>query len=65
MKSIFNKCQLLTFLPYIIQWDTSNVIDVSFLFSECSSLTSLSDISKLDISNVTNMMGMFYIYTLH
>ena len=37
---------------------TSNVIDMSNMFSYCSSLTEL-DLSNFDTSNVTNMRGMF------
>ena len=37
---------------------TSNVTDMSNMFSYCSSLTEL-DLSNFDTSNVTNMRGMF------
>ena len=39
--------------------DTSNVINMRYMFSNCSSLTSL-DISGFDTGNVTDMCGMFY-----
>ena len=39
--------------------DTSEVTNMSGMFSECSSLTSL-DVSKFDTSNVTDMSDMFY-----
>jgi len=38
--------------------DTSNVIDMSFMFDGCSSLTKL-DVSNFDTSNVTDMGYMF------
>ena len=38
--------------------DTSNVTDMSSMFSDCQSLTSL-DLSGFDTSNVTDMFGMF------
>ncbi|MCI5984719.1 MAG: BspA family leucine-rich repeat surface protein [Firmicutes bacterium] len=40
-------------------FNTSNVTDMSSMFSDCSSLTSL-DLSGFNTSNVTNMSWMFY-----
>ncbi len=40
-------------------FNTSNVTDMSLMFSLCSSLTSL-DVSSFNTSNVTNMISMFY-----
>ena len=39
--------------------NTSNVTDISWMFSNCTSLTSL-DLSNFDTSKVTNMSYMFY-----
>ena len=39
--------------------NTSNVTNMSQLFSFCLSLTSLPDISKWNTSNVTDMNDMF------
>ena len=39
--------------------NTSNVTDMSYMFTNCSSLTSL-DVSNFDTSNVTNMRQLFY-----
>ena len=39
-------------------WDTSNVTDMSYMFSKCSNLTSLN-LSNFDTSKVTNMENMF------
>ena len=41
-------------------FNTSNVISVDSMFSNCSSLTSL-DLSSFNTLNVTNMSSMFYI----
>ena len=41
-------------VPFLL--DTSNVTDMSYMFSGCSSLTS---VTSMDTSNVTNMNGMF------
>ena len=40
-------------------FDTSNVTNMSMMFSECSKLTSL-DLSSFNTANVTNMGAMFY-----
>ena len=40
------------------KYDTSNVSNMSYMFSGCTNLTSL-DVSKFDTSMVTNMGGMF------
>ena len=51
----FNSCRLMD-----LQWlDTSNVTDMSYMFSNCYSLVSL-DVSNFDTSKVTDMSYMFY-----
>ena len=50
-------------LPYLTtidlsEWDTSNITDMSKMFSGCSLLTSL-DVSNFDTSKVTTMGSMF------
>ena len=42
---------------HIARWDTSNVTDMSKIFSEATSFN--QDIGQWDVSNVTNMDGMF------
>ena len=42
----------------LTSWDTSNVIDMSSMFSGCSLLTSL-DLSSFNTSSVTDMSNMF------
>ena len=41
-------------------FDTTNVTNMSRMFSSCHSLKSLPDISKWNTTNVTNMSGMFF-----
>ena len=48
MSIMFYNYNLLNSLPDISNWDTSNIIDISHMFSGCESLNSLPDISKLD-----------------
>ena len=43
----------------ISKWNTSNVNDMSCMFSGCNSSSSLPDISKWNTSNVNDMSGMF------
>ena len=40
-------------------WDTSNVTDMGWMFSNCHALTYI-DLSKFNTSNVTNMSTMFF-----
>ncbi len=47
-------------LPDISKWDLTNVINMSFMFSECSSLSSLLNFPYLHSSNVTNINGIFF-----
>ena len=57
MKNWFNSCYSLISID-LSNFDTSNVVDMSFLFQNCNSLTSL-DLSSFNTSNVTNMNNMF------
>ena len=57
---MFYQCLSLTCLPDISKLNTSNVTNMSYMFSGCSSLSSLPDISKWNTSNVTDMSWMFY-----
>ena len=58
MSSIFNGCSLKE-LPDISQWNTSNVIDMSYMFNNCNNIVKLPDISKWDTQNVVYMNNMF------
>ncbi len=51
----FPNLQKIEHLEYL---DTSNVVNMESMFSNCSSLTTL-DLSSFDTSNVTNMSQMF------
>ena len=51
-------CSKLTSLD-LSSFNTTNVTDMSFMFSGCSSLTSL-DLSSFSTANVTNMNYMFF-----
>ena len=52
---MFYNCQSLISLPYILNWNTSNVTDMCYLFYGYESLLSMNGISKWDTKNVTNM----------
>ena len=55
----FSDCTTLTQIKGIENLDTSNVQDMSAMFSGCSGLTSL-DLSGFDTSKVTKFSNMFY-----
>ena len=59
MISMYSKNNLKFELPDISKWDTSNVTNMSFMFSDCIFLTHLPDISKWNTSNITNMESIF------
>ena len=59
-KGIFYNCSSLISLPDISNWNTNNVIDMSYIFYNCSSLISLPDISKWNTNNVIDMSYIFY-----
>ena len=50
----------LTSVTNIVNWNTSFVTDISYLFSNCTSLTSIPDISNWETINMTNMSNLFY-----
>ena len=54
---MFGDCENLQYFDFN-GFDTSKVIDMSYMFEECSSLTEL-DFSGLDTSKVTDMRAMF------
>ena len=55
---MFQWCDNLTSINDIATWDTSNVKDMSRMFSNCSSLTEL-DLSGWNVSGVTDFSYMF------
>ena len=54
------QCNNISFLPDISKWNTDNIINFDFLFTDCISLKELPDISKWNTSNVKNMAFLFY-----
>jgi len=44
----------------ITGWDTSNIVDMSYMFSGCNMLKEIIGIEDIDTHNVTTMEGMFY-----
>ena len=55
---MFSGCENIKYINFS-NFSTSNVNDMSWMFSWCNSLNSLPDISKWDTSNVNDMSGMF------
>ncbi|KRM16094.1 hypothetical protein FD31_GL000769 [Companilactobacillus nantensis DSM 16982] len=58
LDGMFNNDNKLLSLSDISNWNTSNVVNMSYTFSYCKVLPNL-DLSEWDTSNVTNMAGMF------
>ena len=58
MNNLFNGCQLNSLLEFS-NWNTSNVENISGMFSGCSSLVYLPDIQNWNTINVTNMSNLF------
>ena len=56
---LFYKCPSLVNLTGLSQWNTNQVIDMSYLFCDCSSLNSLPDISKWNTNKVNNISYLF------
>jgi len=54
----FYGCSQLTTISGIANLNTSNVTDMTYMFSGCNQLTSL-DVSKFNTASVTNMQCMF------
>ena len=55
---LFSRFKHLTDIVHLDYLNTSEVTDMSYMFSECENLASL-DVSSFDISKVTNMDWMF------
>ena len=51
---MFSNCKLLTSLPDISVWNTSNVKDMSYLFNKCIKII------LIDKKFISNMRYMFY-----
>ena len=58
MSRMFYDCKYLESVPDMHKWNTSNIKDISYLFSHCS-LKSLPDISNWNTSNIISLEGTF------
>ena len=59
-KGMFNNSSYLTELPdEVANWDTSKVIDMSYMFFFYNKLIKLTDITKWNSINVNTIRGMF------
>ena len=56
---MFYNCCLLTSLPDLSKWDTSNVMNMGNLFNNCSSLTKLFDMSGWKTGNIRYKKNIF------
>ena len=54
----FQGCRELEYLD-LTNFDTSKVIDMSCLFSQCFALKEIKGINNFNTANVTNMIAMF------
>ena len=59
MSGMFCDCKLITKLPNISNWDTSNVTDVSYLFDGCSELKDISPIRNWNKNKIIDKTKMF------
>lgn len=57
-ESMFATCNYLKTIKGMSRWDTSNITNMSKMFSSCSELTEL-DVSNFNTSKVTDMSSMF------
>lgn len=58
MDSWFFRCKSMTACD-LRKLNTSNVVDMNWMFNSCSSLTTIGDLSNWDTSKVTDMGNMF------
>ena len=54
MNSIFSGCSSLISLQDLSKWNTNNINDISYKFSECISLIYLPHISNVNKQKFTN-----------
>ena len=57
---MFHGCSSLSSVSFISNWETSKVIDMSYMFFGCNSLTFIDDISKWNIDGVNDISLIFY-----
>jgi len=58
MSAIFLSCQELEYLD-LTNFDTSNVNDMSWMFTNCEKLKEIKGINNFNTSQVENMESMF------
>ena len=58
MDAMFQECNELQYLD-LSNFNTENVIDMSYMFNKCYKLKEIKGINKLNTNKVTNMTGMF------
>ena len=58
--SMFSGLSILSWILFLSTVDTSNVTDMSFMFSRCNNLIDIRALSSWDTSSVTDMGNMFY-----
>ena len=55
---MFNECNNLEYLD-LSNFDTSNVIDMGFMFNKCILLKEIKGINRFNTNKVNNMKAMF------
>ena len=58
MKGFFEECSNIISLD-LSNFNTSNVVDMSYMFSKCYKLKEIKGINKFNTSKVTNKIFMF------
>ena len=56
---MFYGCKSIASIPDISKWDTSKIVDMSFMFYNCLMLSSLPDIDNWSIENLKSYTYMF------
>ena len=58
MENMFQDCSSLSSFTNISKWNTTNVIDMSWMFAKCENLQSI-EISNWDTNQVKDMSYIF------
>lgn len=59
LKGMFQGASSLKDLEYVVGWDLSTILDLSFMFDGCSTLNDVSQLAGWDTSAVKTMEAMF------
>ena len=62
MHRMFEGCTEIETLD-LSNFNTSNVTDISFMFTKCYKLREIKGLNKFNTSNVKNMSFMFYFFS--